>query len=258
MTQSISKHKQPICRCWCGPSIQSWEIVLLGSKPCPCPATNCIYTKRCRPEWWRSVWGPTTLQPWSTHIHPARCIMEMRWTRNTHSITILHHVLAPSRGYFRTLMLNFRNEDCKAFHITVARRLSHLGLWSIDKQLLVKLGVWVSVWQNVRQLAFCPCDLKGVCSLARACFIAPFVLIIQQRRHYSTYLVVATDRPTVYKVKRGRTQMIQREKGTRERVVVLRGQSRWQRRSITAMQENITAYYPGIAWCLHKIKEIVP
>lgn len=35
---------------------------------------------------------------------------------------------------------------------------------------------------------------KGVCSLASACFIAPFVLIIQQRRHYGAYLVAATDR----------------------------------------------------------------
>lgn len=67
---------------------------------------------------------------------------------------------------------------------------------------------------------------KGVCSLASACFIAPFVLIIQQRRHYGAYLVAATDRPTVHKVKRGRTQMIQREKGTQERVVALGGRSK--------------------------------
>lgn len=42
---------------------------------------------------------------------------------------------------------------------------------------------------------------KGLRSLASACFIAPFMLIIQQRCHYSIYLVVATDRPTVHKVK---------------------------------------------------------
>lgn len=79
-------------RC-CKPSIQNSEIVLLGSEPCPCPDTDCIYTDIKRSsEWWRSVRGPTPLQPRRTHIHPTRCIMEMKWTHDATSITTLHHV----------------------------------------------------------------------------------------------------------------------------------------------------------------------
>lgn len=70
------------------------------------------------------------------YTHPSRPLHHGNEVNPQHTFHYnITSRLALSRGYFHSLVLNFCNEDCKAFYITVARRLSHPGLWSIDKRL---------------------------------------------------------------------------------------------------------------------------
>lgn len=145
----------------CKPSIQNQEIVLQSFEPCPCPDINCIYTNiTSRSDWWRSVWGLTSLQQQHTSISPAA---SWKWTPAT-CIPLQYYITFSGERRLFPLALNSPLPLSSHILMKIAKPFIlwfHAGYHIVAYEILIsgcihEIRVWKSVQQNARQLAFCP------------------------------------------------------------------------------------------------------